>query len=335
MPRPEEVALADTRPYLLPAFATDFISAVASSWLGLVVGHPYDTIRVRALTSSSSASLSIVSAVRSLGLRGLYAGIGPPMALAVTVQAISLPCYGALFRRLSAQVDSPPGAPPPVWLHGLAGVLVGPITVPFSTPASVLKIHMQSASAGLAEAHHAIARWGVRALWRGFWLKLACDMVGRGVYLCSYESLKAAFRPGAPAAVPPDEAGGRGGRVLFSESRLPAMLASASLASMAGWSAIFPIDCVGTKFMSQAAAPPTARETALQIARRVYRERGVGGFFVGYRVVLLRAVPVAAVSLPTFELLQRHLARLRVPDADDIRSVRYSDSTISWASELG
>ena len=64
-----------------------------------------------------------IPAVLLLGISksGFGAGFGslavPMMALAVTVQAISLPCYGALFRRLSAQVDSPPGAPPPVWLH--------------------------------------------------------------------------------------------------------------------------------------------------------------------------------------------------------------------------
>lgn len=86
------------------------------------------------------------------------------------------------------------------------------------------------------------------------------------------------------------------------------MIAGAG-AGMGGWFAIYPVDVIRSRIF--ALRPGSSGSVGMVgCARQVYRDHGYRGFFKGLGLTMMRAGPVAAFVLPTydviFEFLQTH-----------------------------
>ena len=76
-----------------------------------------------------------------------------------------------------------------------------------------------------------------------------------------------------------------------------------ALAGMTAWTAIYPVDVLRSRIMSQ----PAGGGSALRAARECYAEGGLRAFWRGIGMTLLRAGPVAGVVLPVNDMLLDYL----------------------------
>ena len=59
----------------------DLISGFVAGMTQTIIGHPFDTVKVRLQTSPSTLRNTMISIFRNEGLRGFYKGYGPPLLI--------------------------------------------------------------------------------------------------------------------------------------------------------------------------------------------------------------------------------------------------------------
>jgi hypothetical protein len=121
-------------------------AGICSGATKLIVGHPFDTIKIRMQTEGGMGRFKgpmdcLKETIRKEGVRALYKGATPPLlgwTLMDSTQMMSLNNFRYLL-----QQQNPPGVPLSVTQHGIAGLGAG-ICVSFvATPVELLKAKMQ------------------------------------------------------------------------------------------------------------------------------------------------------------------------------------------------
>ncbi|KAG0772302.1 hypothetical protein G6F22_015849 [Rhizopus arrhizus] len=123
-----------------------FAAGMASGITKLVVGHPFDTIKIRMQTTSKSDGRfkgpldCFLKTVRREGPKALYKGATPPLVGWMFMDSIML---GTLHNARILMQRWNGDKPLSVFQHGLAG-LAGGITVSFvATPVEQIKARLQ------------------------------------------------------------------------------------------------------------------------------------------------------------------------------------------------
>ena len=123
------------------------LSGTASGVTKLVVGHPFDTIKVRLQTEGSHGRFRgpldcLQQTLRHEGVRGLYKGGTPPLVGWGIIDSLM---WGSLiqYRRLLQSLQSDPTAPLQLSLHFVAGGLAGMTSVVAVTPIEQVKARLQ------------------------------------------------------------------------------------------------------------------------------------------------------------------------------------------------
>mmetsp|Transcript_19767 Transcript_19767/g.62930 ORF Transcript_19767/g.62930 Transcript_19767/m.62930 type:complete len:296 (+) Transcript_19767:52-939(+) len=274
-----------------------FVAGSVAGAVGQLAGHPLDTIKVHAQTSS----------VQAVSLRMLYRGAAAPVATAGMVQSINLGLYENLRRQLGS-IDQLASAP--LLCHGLSGSAAG-LAISFITcPLSRIKVAQQLTGAAFWPTARLSYKEG--SLYTG-WVPNAAFEASRGLYLVVYSLLKQSSRKwlmAAPSNV--DEA----------HSPLPlwARSVAGAGANVVTWSIMYPVDLI--RSVQQTASTATAdrdddarghtrgtgrRRSALCCARDLYAEGGLCRLYRGFWPTILRAGPVAGIILPLIELILAQL----------------------------
>ena len=163
------------------------------------------------------------------------------------------------------------------------------MTSPFVT----LKLRQQVNGGSVAQVIRDVGSVG--GFYRGFGVHGTLETIGSCVYLVTYVVAKRAMSGSGGAAA----ADGSGSK---RESLLLRSCAGA-LAGMTAWTAIYPVDVLRSRIMSQ----PAGGGSALRAARECYAEGGLRAFWRGIGMTLLRAGPVAGVVLPVNDMLLDYL----------------------------
>ena len=86
-------------------FAKRFLAGYASGICLVLVGHPFDTVKVRLQTDGTGAHRRfkgvldcVRQTVRSEGIRGFYKGMGAPLLMTGTVNCLVIPFAEAWHR---------------------------------------------------------------------------------------------------------------------------------------------------------------------------------------------------------------------------------------------
>ncbi|CDO74751.1 hypothetical protein BN946_scf184411.g8 [Trametes cinnabarina] len=269
--------------------ALDFLAGTVAGMAAMVVGYPFDTVKVRfqnpQIASKYRSTLhAFYTIVREERIRGLYRGIAAPLV---------------------TQLDDENDIPTLNQIN-LAGAASGILSSLITTPAELVKIHQQSLvrTAGsnipLRDRDvilHIWRHYGLRGFYRGITATALRD-VGYGAYFAAYEATLRYWPTPRNAADLNAE-----GSTLASHS-LVALLTAGGMAGIAGWVVTFPFDVVKTRIQSTAAAAPNNpyRNTWSTIVAS-YRAEGLGVFFRGLAPTLVRAIPVNMVTFTTFELV--------------------------------
>lgn len=274
----------------------------------VLVGHPFDTIKVRLQTMEVVAGkppqykgmLDCASQiVRTEGSKGLYKGMAGPLAGVAPMYALCFMGYG-VGKKIFCDDEACETLKPIHLLQlGLAGGFSTFFTTPILGPAERLKtvLQVQNNPAYMGVRYDGYARLitglykagGIRDICRGSVITCARDGVGAGFSFATYEYFKRMWTP----------KGEKG-------PSLVATIGAGGLAGCANWTAALPMDVVRNKMH----VAPQGQSGAVQVAREILAKEGIKGFAKGYVPLMTRAFPAQAVCFLGFETASKILGRL-------------------------
>ncbi|KAK1150540.1 mitochondrial carnitine/acylcarnitine carrier protein-like [Acipenser oxyrinchus oxyrinchus] len=269
----------------------------------ILAGHPLDTIKVRLQIQPKAAPSQAVlysgtidcfrKTVAREGLRGLYKGMGAPLAGVTPMTAISFFGFG-LGKRLQQREPTDTLTYPQVFAAGmLAGFLTTFIMAPGERIKCLLQVQTHSGirkySGPVDCATQLYKEMGVRGVYKGTVLTLMRDVPTSGVYFMSYEWLKNILTPEGQSV---------------SELSVPRILFAGGMAGLFNWAVALPVDVLKSNFQT---APEGKYSGFRDVLRELIREEGLGSLYKGFSAVMLRAFPANAACFLGFEITMKFL----------------------------
>ncbi|KAI5862053.1 mitochondrial carrier [Durotheca rogersii] len=277
----------------------------------VVVGHPFDLVKVRLQTADKGVYSSAVDVVRKSiardGLRqGLYAGVSAPLVGVTPMFAVSFWGYD-LGKQLVTTVSAPsPTGTLSIGQISAAGffsaIPMTAITAPFERVKVILQVQGQRLKpgeepkykGGLDVVRQLYREGGVRSVFRGSAATLARDGPGSAAYFAAYEYIKRRLTPRDPATGAPK-----------GELSLTAITCAGGAAGIAMWIPVFPIDTVKSRLQTA-----EGNVSVGGVVRELYARGGVKAFFPGFGPALARAVPANAATFLGVELAHQALKKV-------------------------
>ncbi|KAJ1970768.1 hypothetical protein H4R35_005669 [Dimargaris xerosporica] len=309
---------------LVPEPARDFVAGTMGGWAQVVVGHPFDTIKVRLQTQPDppkfrSGIHCFQLTLKEEGARGLYKGVTSPLAGIGICNAVVFAANG-YFRRL---LQGPDATSNPLSLgqYALAGGLAGGVMAFFNCPIELLKVKLQvqyrgqpaagsssSAAAALPKPYTGVFDCGVRTfkdrglrgLYRGLPITILRDMPSFACYFGTYEAIKMLLlRARVPVAeLHSDNAGDvtNTGMELFF---------AGGLAGIAAWIPCYPQDVIKSRMQSN----PQIRNTRACVQTLLSEARAHGWriYFKGFGPTIARAFPANAATFVAYETTMKFI----------------------------
>lgn len=280
----------------------------------VVVGHPFDLVKVRLQTAEKGVYTGAFDVVRRTiaregMVRGLYAGVSAPLVGVTPMFAVSFWGYDMGKKIVEATSVVPVKNNTPQYTIGqisaagfFSAIPMTLITAPFERVKVLLQIQGQKQlapgekpkySGGVDVVRQLYKEGGIRSVFRGSAMTLARDGPGSAAYFATYEYIKRNLSP-------KDAEGNSTG-----ELSLSAIIVAGASAGVAMWIPVFPIDTIKSRLQS-AAGNPTISGTI----REVYGRGGIKAFFPGFGPALARAVPANAATFLGVELAHKAMRNM-------------------------
>ncbi|XP_055386474.1 mitochondrial basic amino acids transporter [Condylostylus longicornis] len=259
--------------------ALDFVAGCLGGCAGVLVGHPFDTVKVhlqtqdakRPLYSGTFDCFKKIVAKDSFG--GLYRGITSPLSGVALVNAIVFGVYGNVQRNSNN--------PESLKSHFIAGSLAGLIQSLVCSPMELAKtrIQLQADVAGAIKHKGPLQclkyirkTEGIRGVYRGLGITAMRDVPGFASYFVSYELMMG--KSENPSAFRTLMAGGLAGTV--------------------SWMLTFPIDVVKSALQADGMNGTLKYNGLFDCIRKGYQAEGYSFYCRGLASTLLRAFPMNA-----------------------------------------
>ncbi|KAL2869693.1 carnitine:acyl carnitine antiporter [Aspergillus lucknowensis] len=283
-----------------------FVAGGVGGVCAVVVGHPFDLVKVRLQTAEKGVYSGAIDVVKKTiareGLvRGLYAGVSAPLVGVTPMFAVSFWGYDlgktlvSSLSEVKVQNNTPQYTIGQISAAGFfSAIPMTLITAPFERVKVLLQIQGQNPpppgqkpkySGGVDVVRQLYKEGGIRSVFRGSAMTLARDGPGSAAYFATYEYIKRSLTP--------KDANGN----VTGEVSLPAVLTAGGAAGVAMWIPVFPVDTIKSRLQS-APGKPTIGGTI----RTVYANGGFKAFFPGFGPALARAVPANAATFAGVEL---------------------------------
>ena len=280
----------------------------------VVVGHPFDLVKVRMQTAEKGVYAGAMDVVRKTvareGLRrGLYAGVSAPLVGVTPMFAVSFWGYGVgkqlvdTFSTVQIKNNTPQYSVGQISAAGFFSAIPQTlITAPFERVKVLLQIQGQKQLGpgekpkyknGVDVVRQLYKEGGMRSVFRGSAMTLARDGPGSAAYFATYEYVKRTLSP-------KDADGNATG-----ELSLPAVLTAGGAAGVAMWIPVFPVDTIKSRLQS-AEGKPTIGGTI----GGLYRAGGFKAFYPGFGPALARAVPANAATFLGVELAHKAMKNM-------------------------
>ncbi|KAK9452079.1 mitochondrial carrier domain-containing protein [Limtongia smithiae] len=276
-----------------------FLAGMCSGVTKILVGHPFDTIKVRLQTSTTDQFKGtwdcFSKTVKLEGPLALYKGAAAPLvgwSMMDSVQLGSLQLYRKLLKNNVYEGE----AELPTLGHATAGLLGGLTVCLVATPIEHVKSRLQIQYNSTVKLYSGPLDCGAQlirqaGLFNGLYHGFVSSLVFRThffFYWGCYDVLTKWGQKYTPLSAPAINfwAGG--------------------LCSQFGWLFGLPPDVVKQVIMTDNVANPRFK-TWMSAARFVYDQRGWKGFFRGLTPCMIRAFPTNAMALVVFEGVLRTL----------------------------
>uniref|UniRef100_A0A3P8Q7H6 Solute carrier family 25 member 45 n=1 Tax=Astatotilapia calliptera TaxID=8154 RepID=A0A3P8Q7H6_ASTCA len=269
----------------------EFLAGSISGALGIAVGHPLDTVKVRLQAQSVYKGIfhCVIKTYSHEGLHGFFKGMAFPV---LTTGITNSVVFGSYSNALGYLTKSQRNLfTLQIMTRLYATLIFGAICfqVSVSAPIDLVKVRLQgqSTSTRYRGPVHCVAvivrEEGLRGLYRGGLALTLRDVPCYGLYFLPYEVTR---------------------KVLTQDGKEPGtfvILVAGGFAGVVTWSFATPMDVVKARLQMSGAG---GREYGgvLHCMRVSVREEGVRVFFKGLLLNSLRAFPVNAVTFLSYEM---------------------------------
>uniref|UniRef100_A0A8C9AL99 Solute carrier family 25 member 45 n=1 Tax=Prolemur simus TaxID=1328070 RepID=A0A8C9AL99_PROSS len=281
----------------------EFVAGWISGALGLVLGHPFDTVKVRLQTQTTYQGIvdCMVKIYRHESLLGFFKGMSFPIASIALVNSVLFGVYSNSLLALTATAHRERRAQPPSYTHVfIAGCTGGFLQAYFLAPFDLIKVRLQNQTEPRAQlggsspqyrgpmhcAASIFQKEGPRGLFRGAWALTLRDTPTVGIYFVTYEVL---CRQCTPERQNPSSA---------------TVLVAGGFAGITSWVAATPLDVIKSR-MQMDGLKRRAYQGMLDCMVSSVQQEGLGVFFRGVTINSARAFPVNAVTFLSYEYLLR------------------------------
>ncbi|KAJ3306816.1 hypothetical protein HDV03_003853 [Kappamyces sp. JEL0829] len=268
--------------------------------ISTVILHPLDLVKVRLQVMEENQRVllrkQLPGIIKTEGYRGLYRGIGPNFAGATVSWGLYFFYYSAI-KEFMADANDPTQKNLSPMQHLSASAIAGMLTALVANPLFVIKTRMftqklddPSRYRGLFDGLRKLySTEGVAGLYRG--IVPALFGVSHGaIQFMAYEQLKIARK----------------------ESSLPApsaLMGTAEYIGMAATSKIFaaictyPYQVVKSRMQTDSRYLSKEYDGVVKTIKSVYRYEGLGGFYKGLGINIIRVLPGTCITFGSYELL--------------------------------
>ncbi|KAB5539947.1 hypothetical protein PHYPO_G00095190 [Pangasianodon hypophthalmus] len=284
----------------------DFVAGCMGGAAGVLVGHPFDTVKVRLQVQNVHKPLyrgtfhCFQSIIRQESIFGLYKGIGSPMMGLTFINAIVFGVQGNTMRLLGQ--DTPTN-------QFLAGAAAGAIQCVICCPMELAKTRMQMQGTGekkkstrkvyknsldcLARIYQ---REGVRGVNRGMVTTLIRETPAFGVYFLVYDVLTRSL------GCEPDDS-----------YMIPKLMFAGGMSGIASWLSTYPADVIKSRLQADGVGGKFQYSGIMDCTRKSLEQEGWRVFTRGLTSTLLRAFPVNAATFATVTLFLMYVRREEAP----------------------
>ncbi|KAL3702275.1 hypothetical protein R1sor_020297 [Riccia sorocarpa] len=303
----------------------DYVAGIAAGVATVLIGHPFDTIKVKLQTQKRSAIVSeyrngfhcFLQIISREGVRGLYTGATPSF-LGMSLESSLL--FGVYTQLRTAFQE-----------HMVAG-LMREYRCTVLCPTELIKCRLQAqvkgGGSGILSLQvydgpvdcilRTVRSEGVGGLFRGFSATFAREALGNSAFFLTYEASRSYMLRslGLPTRRFKDSnetrfenlSEGSSGRSAYKNHLIEAGvgIASGGLAGTAFWLTILPLDVAKTRI--QISHEPSQSRNPFVHVRKINKEFGVRGLYAGLGPTLIRAFPANAASIVTWEVVSKFLA---------------------------
>lgn len=291
--------------------AKDLTAGTVGGAAQLIVGHPFDTIKVKLqsqptpLPGQPPKFTGAIDAVKQTlaaeGPRGLYKGMGAPLATVAALNAVLFTVRG----QMESLLRSDPGLPLTINQQVVCGAGAG-IAVSFlACPTELIKCRLQAqsalAGAGSATlavkyggpmdvARHVLSEAGVRGLFKGLVPTLAREVPGNAAMFGVYEAVKQYIAGGKDTSTL-----GRGSLIM-----------AGGIAGASFWMFVYPTDVVKSVLQVDDYKKPKF-SGSIDAFRKTLASEGVKGLYKGFGPAMARSVPANAACFLAYEVTKSSL----------------------------
>ncbi|KAL1123974.1 hypothetical protein AAG570_001744 [Ranatra chinensis] len=273
-----------------------FLSGGFGGICTVVAGHPLDTIKVRLQTMAKPApgQLPLYSGtwdcakktVQKEGFRGLYKGMGAPLAGVAPIFAISFFGFG-VGKRLLQEGDEEL-TPTKLFAAGaFSGIFTTVIMAPGERIKCLLQIQHGDAKpkySGPGDVVKQLYReGGIRSIYKGTVATLLRDVPASGMYFMTYEWLQKALKPIGENTT---------------EMNLLKTIFAGGMAGIFNWSVGMPADVIKSRLQT---SPEGTYRGVGHVFSVLMKEEGPLALYKGVTPVMLRAFPANAACFLGFE----------------------------------
>jgi hypothetical protein len=271
----------------------DTLAGSFAAMIGLVVGSPFDVVKVR-MQNQSGASIGVVSTImETWGKEGFYAfykGLLPPLMGEAVLNSVWFGTYALVSKLLQADRSKDLN-----FVQGcLAGAAAGVTGSFVYSPVDLIKVRAQM-SREWGEQRKTPAKI-IQEIWRaeGFWgftrglsATLAREIPSMTLYFGIYNYLKTGLTrsDGTISATGQIIAGGTTGAL--------------------SWACIYPIDVIKTRMQST-----SEFKSMYHCSTTILRREGISAFFQGLTPCIVRSFPVNATIFFVYEFIIRQSLKI-------------------------
>ncbi|XP_054743577.1 mitochondrial basic amino acids transporter isoform X1 [Anastrepha obliqua] len=261
------------------AMAFDFVAGCLGGCAGVLVGHPFDTVKVHLQMQDVKNPIyrgtfhCISSLIQTDGTRSLYRGMSSPLMGISVVNAIVFGVYGNVQRQIEDSNS--------LFSHFIAGCASGLSQSIACSPMELAKTRMQlqhldpkapQFKSPFQCIRHIIQRDGFKGGFRGLGITAARDVPAFAAYFVSYEWLMS----------------------LSEKPNVLHALAAGGMAGIASWLVCYPTDVVKTLLQADGMSSAPIYEDAWDCAVKNYHKHGIRFFSRGLNSTIIRAFPANA-----------------------------------------
>jgi len=279
----------------------DLIAGAVGGVFVVLVGHPFDTVKVRLQTQGTAKVFNgpidcAVKTLRNEGPLGFYKGLSAPLLCSSIVDAI----YFTVNAHAKRTFQESPTKPMPLPYYFMSGALAGGLTSVIATPADLVKSRLQIQYRQAAHEpklykgplhciYLTVTKEGLGGMYKGLGATIMRDTGSIGTYFGTYEICRRLLSGGAR----PDK-----------EYSMGTMFVSGGIAGVVAWGVTYPADVVKSKMQTQALGQS---ESVWKFFSKVLQTEGIPGFYRGFLPCVIRAFPANALCFLGFETTRRLL----------------------------